>query len=124
MRKLDWQLRARPLAPRALLALGPQHGALLRATLQALHDTRRVRLDTVMGPAASILVLGAEADLPWYDGAEWLGVEAQAPLLLLPTLYDPGVPPDLLQRACARHAPDGRRWLLWPQPALLWALRD
>lgn len=124
MLRLDWRPRARPLAPQAMLAVGPAPSAVLRDALQALPDARRARLRAVQGPEDRLLVMGAAADLPWYDGADWLGAETKAPQLLLPTLYEPGVPPDLLQQACASRAPNGRRWLLWPQPALLWALQD
>jgi hypothetical protein len=43
------------------------------------------------------LVLGPTEELPWVDGAEWLGADPEVPALLLPTALDPTWPLDLLQ---------------------------
>lgn len=123
MRRLEWRPRASPLRPAAALALDGATAQQLDAALAALGAERQERLRRTTGPAGAVLLTGCMEDLPWVDGLAWLGVDARAPALWLPAHLEPSLPPDLLALACARRAPGGRRWLLWPRPALLWALR-
>ena len=94
-----WSRREPPLPPRGLLARGPAAGALVRRLL-AGDDATLARLEGVAG-ADLVCVRGAAADLPWVDGATYLGIDAHAPGLLLPTTLAPGVPVDVLLRALA-----------------------
>lgn len=93
----EWVPRAVPRAPVAVVALDGCRGALLSALLH-LDEERFGRLRGVVG-ARAVAVLGAEDDLPWFDGALWLGRDEEAPSLLLPTTLDPAVPVALLARA-------------------------
>lgn len=119
--RLDWRDRELALIPAAVLGLGAL-GATLAGAFERAPADRVGRLRRIDAPGA-VLVLGEQADLPWFEGAMYLGYDPGAPRLLLPCLLDPGCPPDLLEQACARRAP-AHRWLLWPQPALLWGLRE
>lgn len=126
--RLDWRPRSEPLAPLAVLALDGSVRAALEQAWLRLPESRLQRVRRVEGPHDALLLLGTGADLPWAAGVAWLGSDPVAPALLLPTLSTPGVPLDLLQRACARRVPDGRRWLLWPSSDgaatdLLWGLQ-
>jgi hypothetical protein len=87
-----WRPRPVPLAPRAALGRGPV-GERLAGVAGA-----RAGLELVRFPDA-VLVLGPEAELPWVDGVEYLGIDPRAPSLLVPTHRAPTVPIDLLARA-------------------------
>jgi hypothetical protein len=50
------------------------------------------------------VVLGEPADLPWVDGAVYLGRDADAPALLLPTAREPSIPLPLVERALLARA--------------------
>jgi hypothetical protein len=62
-----------------------------------------VTLTAVAGPEL-LVVLGASDELPWVDGISYLGRDASAPLLLLPTQLAPSVPAILLQTALLKQA--------------------
>jgi hypothetical protein len=49
-------------------------------------------------------LIGAAEDLPWVDGALYLGRDGAAPSLLLPTTLEPDVPAPLLERAVLARA--------------------
>jgi hypothetical protein len=93
--KVTWETRFPPLSPCGAAALGDVArdwvGRLLRSSDEVLATFSGV------GGAGGIVVLGA--DLPWVDGLEWLGRDALAPALLLPTNRRPSVPVDVLQEA-------------------------
>lgn len=102
-------LRARhePLPPRAVVGLGAVAKALAARLLALPEDNRRqLRVLAVDG---LVIAVGPEHALPWVDGVWYLGAEAQAPGMLLPTLHEPTVAAPLLERALRRvHAlPDG-----------------
>src|SRR5687767_9313735 len=98
---LEWRKRAEPLAPCAALGLGAAASRLLARLLLA-DDEQLGRLRGV-GSGGLIVLLGAEADLPWVDGIRYFGRDAAAPDLLLPTRYEPTVPVPLLARAAVRR---------------------
>jgi hypothetical protein len=52
-------------------------------------------------------LLGATDDLPWADGVSYLGVDPEAPSLLLPTTMTPQLPLALFERAVLRRASSG-----------------
>ncbi len=98
--------RAVPLPPGAVLTLGASARALGRRLL-TLSDAHLARLRAVLGPEL-LLVLGAEQDLPWADGAVYLAREPDVPELWLPCAVSPDVPAPLLLRALtARFRADG-----------------
>ncbi|WP_052390315.1 hypothetical protein [Streptomyces sp. NRRL B-24484] len=80
---LRWERREPPLPAAAVLALGdavPALAAAARARLLA-----GARLGT-LADAGALLVLGAAGDLPWADGARYLGRDGD---LLVPTTARP-----------------------------------
>jgi len=88
----------------------------LGARVAGLPAASQARLQATAG--RDVLVLfGAEADLPWVDGVAYAAPRREAPGLWLPTLWEPDVPLDLLERALAaahRRTP----LLLWPRPSV------
>ncbi|MFD0532155.1 hypothetical protein ACFQ1I_45380 [Kitasatospora arboriphila] len=90
---LRWERREPPLPPAAVLALGDAVPALAAATRARL--LAGVRLGT-LADAGALLVLGAADDLPWADGARYLGREGE---LLVPTTARPLPVPALWQAA-------------------------
>ncbi len=99
--KLPWRERAEPRPVLAMLVVGSARSWL---RLRILEEPRLERWRGVAGTDWMALV-GAE--LPWVEGAEWFGAEEAAPALLLPTLYDPGVHPSLVQQAVLGNKIEG-----------------
>jgi hypothetical protein len=97
-----WGPRRRPLDPVGVAARGEAARALARRLL-AREDEALARLSGAASPEL-LVVLGDPADLPWVDGAVYLGKDAAAPSLLLPTTREPSVPLPLVERALARAA--------------------
>ena len=96
-----WRERATPLAAAAVLGLGPV-AVMLGARLERASDEELARFEGASGREA-LLVLGPADRLPWVDGVMYLGRDAQAPSLLLPTALEPSVHPTLLEAAVARQ---------------------
>lgn len=97
-----WRPRARPLSPVAVAARG-RAARLLGERLLDRGDEALARLEGVAGEDL-LVVLGPSAELPWTDGAVYLGRDPEAPSLLLPTTREPSVPLPLLERALAARA--------------------
>lgn len=93
--------RAAPLTPSAVLAVGESARTLARR-LRDFSDAQLARLRGV-GGSDVLVVLGAADDLPWSDGAAYLGSEPSAPELYLACASEPDVPAPLLLRALLRH---------------------
>ncbi|HNC95084.1 MAG TPA: hypothetical protein PKY30_09210 [Myxococcota bacterium] len=107
--RLPWRERGQPRPVAAMLAMGASKEAL-RSRL--LLDSRPERWRGVAGEDW-IALIGPE--LPWVEGAEWFGAEEAAPALLLPTLYDPGLHPALVQQAVlGRKGEESGPFLLSP----------
>lgn len=100
---LSWRPRPEPLAARAAVGLGPVAGNLARRLL-ALRAEQLARLSAVAGDGL-LAVLGDTADLPWVDGAVYLGPPEAAPGLWIPTCLAPSVPEALLERAIRSRFP-------------------
>lgn len=94
---VSWRPRPMPLDPVGMVARGEAARALAKRLL-ARGDEALSRLSGVAGPDLVIL-LGDAATLPWVEGAAYLGRDAHAPSLLLPTNREPTVPLPLLERA-------------------------
>lgn len=95
-----WRPRTTPLDTVGVAARGEAARFLARRLL-ARDDEALARLNGVAAPEL-LVVLGESADLPWVDGAVYLGRDAAAPFLLLPTTREPAVPLPLLERAFVR----------------------
>ncbi len=103
-----------PLSPVGLAA----PGEAARALLGRLRRSSPEELAGLEGAGArGLLVLLGKTSLPWVRGAVYLGVDAGARTLLLPTTLEPGVPVGLLEQAVAARA-KGRVALL-PEPPML-----
>ena len=94
--------RADSLEPAAVIGTGPVARALARRLLRRPDDA----LAALRGVAGdSLIALMGDADaLPWADGVVYLGRDADAPRLLLPTTLRPAMALDVFERAIARHA--------------------
>lgn len=115
-----WKPRFAPLSPVAVAARGAAGRALADRLLMRDPDAT-TRLEGVTWRDL-ILLVGAEADLPWSDGAIYLGRDPAAPELLLPTALLPSVPLPLLERALRRQAANAALPLAvlpQPEPVLL-----
>jgi hypothetical protein len=94
--------RAGSLDPAAVVATGPAARALAQRLVR-LSDAALAALRGVSGDGLIALIGDAEA-LPWVDGVAYLGRDAGAPRLLLPTTLRPVVALDVFERAVVRHA--------------------
>jgi hypothetical protein len=90
-----------PLTPSAVIGVGESARALALRH-RDFSDAQLARLRGV-GGSGVLVVLGAADDLPWSDGAAYLGSEPSAPELYLACASEPDVPAPLLLRALLRH---------------------
>lgn len=92
-----WSVCEPPLEPSAVIAIGPI-ARELGLVLMGRSDPQLQALRGVAGEDV-LLLLGAAADLPWIDGAVYLGRDSSAPALLVPTTHRPSLPLPLIERA-------------------------
>ncbi|RKH55144.1 bpX5 domain-containing protein [Corallococcus llansteffanensis] len=92
-----WRPRAAPLEPVAVAGVGAVARALGQRALLA-DDATLAAWSGAAGPDVLVL-LGAEASLPWVEGVVYLGRDPLAPALLLPCALEPEVAVSLLERA-------------------------
>ncbi|MCX5175964.1 hypothetical protein [Streptomyces virginiae] len=116
---LRWERREPPLPAAAVLAVGDAVPGLAAAALERIRDGARLGVLADDGPSLSaadraLLVLGAEGDLPWADGARYLGRDAG---LLVPTTARPEPAAALWRRAVG--AAEGQLCVLVPGRALV-----
>ncbi|MFJ8039868.1 hypothetical protein ACIRBX_05030 [Kitasatospora sp. NPDC096147] len=98
---LRWERREPPLPPVAVLAVGDAVPRLARAARERVRAGARLAVLADDGPGLpaadrALLLLGAEPDLPWADGARYLGQDAG---LLTPTAARPAPAAALWRRA-------------------------
>lgn len=97
----------RPTPLDALAVAATSHAkALARAALRRT-DAELAALRGVAG-ASVLVLLGPAEQLPWCDGAIYLGRDPAAPSLLLPTTLTPTLPLPLVERAIGRHVDAAR----------------
>lgn len=95
--QLRWSRREPPLHPAAVTASGAQADQLraaVRARLEAGADLR------VTADPNWLVAIGEAADLPWVDGASYLGWDAG---LLVPTMLLPWPGAELLRASLSVH---------------------
>jgi MoxR-vWA-beta-propeller ternary system domain bpX5 len=99
---IAWRPRQVPLEPVGLAVRGEAARQLARRLLVRGDD----ELSRLSGVAANglLVLLGEAADLPWVDGAIYLGRDAGAPSLLLPATREPSAPLPLVERALLARA--------------------
>ncbi|MCP3878710.1 MAG: hypothetical protein GY701_10020 [Sulfitobacter sp.] len=108
MLELGWLRREPPLAVAGVLAQGgvaSEFASRLADTLGPASDVR------VLVGDDCLVALGESGDLPWVDGAVWLGLDGP---LFCPTTLQPNVPPDVAARAVTKHAGSGGVVVLTP----------
>lgn len=116
---LRWERREPRCRLPAVLAVGDAVPGLAAAALERIRDGARLGVLADDGPGLpaadrALLVLGAEADLPWADGARYLGRDAG---LLVPTTARPAPAATLWRRAVG--AAEGQLCVLVPGRALV-----
>jgi len=102
---LEWHPREPPLPVAAVAALSDA-AAALRLRLLRCDDAQLGRLTGVAGQEL-LLLLGEAGDLPWVEGAVWLGRCEDAPRLLMPTSLQPSVPSAWLDQRLKKDGPQG-----------------
>lgn len=116
-----WTPREASLTPVAVAAVGDRARALAR---RLLRDDLPLPLDRLRGASTddALVVLGAAPDLPWVDGAIYLGKDVHAGSLLVPTNMAPSVPIDALERALlGRFAHIAAPVVVLPAPGLVFS---
>ncbi|WP_405020648.1 hypothetical protein OHV05_31090 [Kitasatospora sp. NBC_00070] len=116
---LRWERREPPLPSVAVLAVGAAVPGLAVAARERIRSGARLAVLAEDDPGLPIadrmlLVLGAEQDLPWADGARYLGRDAG---LLTPTTARPGPATALWRRALG--GAEGQLCVLVPGRALV-----
>ncbi|MFD0574617.1 hypothetical protein ACFQ0T_42000 [Kitasatospora gansuensis] len=116
---LRWERREPPLLAVAVLAVGAAVPGLALAARERVRAGARLAVLAEDGPGLPVadrvlLVLGAEQDLPWADGARYLGRDAG---LLTPTIARPEPATALWRRALG--AAEGQLCVLVPGRALV-----
>jgi hypothetical protein len=99
---IEWRPREPPLLPCAVAAQGDAAIALARRAATSGRSLSCVAANGL------IVLLGSAEDLPWVDGALYLGRDPNAPNLLLPTALAPTVPADLVERALTKRFASAR----------------
>ncbi len=100
---LHWFPRERPLLPCAVAA----HGEAAQRLARRLLEYGEAELEQLQGVAewGILLIRGDMAMLPWAEGVIYMGQDAEAPALLLPTALRPDFPVALLERALRAQFP-------------------
>jgi hypothetical protein len=91
--QLEWARREPPLQPAAVAATGSVVDSLRKATTNRMDLVGELR---AVGGDGWLVVLGDSTDLPWADGAIYLGWDSG---LLVPTTSVPSPPAGLLRSA-------------------------
>ncbi|WP_394824021.1 hypothetical protein [Pendulispora albinea] len=99
---VTFSARREPLEPVCVVGVG-EIGRRLAQRVLANGD-EALRALRGMATSEALVILGASESLPWVDGVQYLGQDAGAPRLLLPTQLRPSVPVDAFERALLRHA--------------------
>jgi len=109
--------REPPLKPCGVCARGGVARVLARKLLARPDEA----LSALKGVASAglLLLLGDEEALPWAEGVQYLGRDAAAPSLLLPTHRVPLVPAALLERTLLARASGTPLAVLVEPPALI-----
>ena len=113
---LEWHWRVDPAPPEARAAVAwHAASAALHARLEQLPEEVQARLYATASRDV-LIVTGERVDLPWVPGIAYATSCPTAPALWRPTLLQPDVPADLLERAL-RRVHQRQPLLLWPEPA-------
>lgn len=94
---ITWDIREPPLTPVAVLGCDEIARRLAGVVRPQVVSSLRVAVST-----QNLLILGDTEDLPWVDGARYLGRDDG---LLVPTTRTLSIPSDLLRAALAETMP-------------------
>ncbi len=97
---IRWTQRDDPLVPLGVAAVGDRARAIARRLLREDFAGHMEKLRAV-GTTDALLLLGRMPDLPWVDGAVYLGKDPDAGSLLIPANMVPSVPIDAVERCFA-----------------------
>lgn len=111
--KIEWVWREPPLRAVAVTGAGRTAGALAGGVRSAIARGAELR---VSAGAGHIVVLGETDDLPWADGATYLGRDAG---LLMPTTRRPVLPAALLRDRLLGGGSEGRLVVVLPGDEVL-----
>ncbi len=117
---VTWAQRQEPLSPVCVAAIGDRATALGLRLLKEDYQESFVRLQAVVTDNI-LLLFGAVDDLPWVDGALYLGKDSQAGSMLIPTNLAPSVPMDVVFRAILKGFPAAPPVVLLPKQGLLFS---
>src|SRR3569833_1570792 len=100
---VEWVPRDEPSRPAGVYA----SGAVVAGLLRRLADYSEEDLRKLRGCTAGerLLLFGLEELLPWADGVIYLGQDAAAPALFVPTYLAPRLPAMLVERAFTARYP-------------------
>jgi len=113
MMVLEWLRRGEALPASGMVTAGAVTRALL-AQLRRWDDEKLARL-TVVATRDLLVLLGANDDLPWVDGARYCAPDPAIQTLWLPTTMLPELPADLVRRSLRARAGE-HAILLWNEP--------
>jgi len=102
--QISWQAREIPLSPVALFVSLPQL-PLLAQKLNSRFSDEILPFRAVYS-ANGFILLGEQEQLPWVPEIRYLGLDNEAPHLLLPTNLSPSLPLALIDRAIFTQVPD------------------
>ncbi len=94
--KIKWRNRHVPLPLSAMIAFGGAAVSLAKSLLS--FDDERLKSFQGVGGKQTIFLAGAGENLPWVDGAIYLGRDARLPAALLPTTLEPNIPLELFEQ--------------------------
>jgi hypothetical protein len=94
--KIEWQNRTDTLDPSSVIAFAA--AAITLAEKLLLVGDESLQALKGVGAKEMILLAGSSDDLPWVNGAVYLGKDPQMPGFLLPTTLEPKLPADLFGR--------------------------
>lgn len=99
--KINWRNRLDTLEPVAIIGFD-ETAKRLKEKLLSFDDEK---LSSMQGVFAESLLFatGQTADLPWVDGVIYLGKDARAASIFLPTNLRPNVPLDLFEKSLLRR---------------------
>jgi len=95
--KIEWRNRFDALQPLAIIAFGDAANRL-KAKLLSLDDERLSALQGVFNKDL-LFVAGETENLPWADGVIYLGKDAAATSIFVPTNLRPNIPIDLFEKS-------------------------
>jgi hypothetical protein len=99
--KIEWQNRFDSLEPLALIAFDDSASRLKLKLL--LFDDEELSLLQGVFAENLLFITGKTESLPWIDGGIYLGKDARAASIFVPTTLSPNIPFDLFEKSLLRR---------------------